>query len=196
MIKWTKPVVTVEPAAEPISLALAKSHLRVTSSHEDTLIPTYIAAARDWIENYCGIAIEERTVTFSAPKFENTMPMPIAPVQSISSVQYKDEDGNTQTLATSVYGYVATDSLSPRIVLLNDQEWPDTAIDPEAVTVTAVVGYDSAPAALVSAMLLMIGHLFDNREAVSQGAVTEVPFAVKALADRYNRREGMLRGYQ
>ena len=44
----------VDPASEPITLAEAKSHLRVTSNAEDALINSLIVAARDLCEHETG----------------------------------------------------------------------------------------------------------------------------------------------
>jgi len=41
------------PALEPISLADAKTHLRVDLTEDDTLISALISATRDYVERYC-----------------------------------------------------------------------------------------------------------------------------------------------
>ena len=43
-------VLTAVPAAEPISLADAKAHLRIDGSDEDALLTALIAAARMFVE--------------------------------------------------------------------------------------------------------------------------------------------------
>jgi uncharacterized phiE125 gp8 family phage protein len=53
------------------------------------------------------------------------------------------------------------------------------------VTVRFVAGYGAnpgdVPEPLRQAMLLLIGHYYENREAVAAGTLTELPFAVASL---------------
>ena len=68
--------------------------------------------------------------------------------------------------------------------------WPVTRYQPAAVVVTLTAGYgenhESLPAPLKSAMLLLIGHLFLNREAVVVGTIgAELPMAVREIFTRY-----------
>jgi len=47
-------VLTDDPATDVVSVAEIKSHLRIDTSDEDTLLGLYIDAATDMAENYCG----------------------------------------------------------------------------------------------------------------------------------------------
>jgi uncharacterized phage protein (predicted DNA packaging) len=95
---------------EILTLAEVKTHLRVGSdTSEDSLITTYITAAREYVEGY-----------------------------------------------------------QNRIYLSTDEE----------VTAETMTGVEKA------ACLLLIGHWYENRQAVALGTPpSEVPFAVKALLD-------------
>ena len=43
------------PAIEPITLAVAKAHLRITHTSEDTLIPLYISASVSKLDGKNGL---------------------------------------------------------------------------------------------------------------------------------------------
>lgn len=180
---WTEPVVTVAAGSEPVTLAEAKAQCHVTSSDHDTALNLYIAAARDYIERYTGIRLVEQTVAFSRATFRARMVLPVAPVQSIASIEYQDADDAEQTLASSVYDFRGADTLRPIITLAEGQSWPTVYSDAEAVTVTAVVGYAEVPEALKHACLLLVAHWFHNREGV--GGEKEAPFAVQALLENF-----------
>ena len=49
------------PAAEPLSTAEVKLHLRVDHNTDDTLITALIATAREWVESYTGKSLVEQT---------------------------------------------------------------------------------------------------------------------------------------
>jgi hypothetical protein len=60
---------TTPPAYEPITLAEAKAQLVVEHTADDTLIQTYIAAARDYVEKFLGRDLAERTWTWKFDRF-------------------------------------------------------------------------------------------------------------------------------
>jgi uncharacterized phiE125 gp8 family phage protein len=180
---WSEPVVTVAPTDAPVSLTEAKAHCRVTSNDEDAIIEVYLAAATGLVEKITGLRLAEQTVTFTRNDLLDEMPLPIAPIQSLT-VAYLDTAGAEQTLSSGLYDFVGANTLTPAIVRKDGQDWPQLFKSPLAVEVTAVLGFETAPAELKAAILLLTGHLFENREAVG-APMAETPMAVEALLTNY-----------
>jgi uncharacterized phiE125 gp8 family phage protein len=56
------------------------------------------------------------------------------------------------------------------------------------VTVTAAIGYATAPEDICHALLMLIAHWYENRATVNVGNITsELPFAVNALISNHRR---------
>lgn len=70
---------------------------------------------------------------------------------------------------------------------LYGKTWPSHLVDQNSITVTWWAGYSadgtSVPAPVKSAILMIVSHLWSNRDAAAEAALTEVPFGVKALLD-------------
>lgn len=181
---WS-PVTIAAPVTEPISVVNAKAHARIDGADEDTLIALYIAAARDHVELYCGVRFAERTgVALKCDSFDDLARLPEAPVSAVSGISYIDTEGVTQTLSTDVYEF-RNDGLEASVVLKYNQVWP--AIQSGSrITVTATVGSATVPGAVTSALLLMFGHLYANREAAGD-PISELPLSVSDLLSNYRR---------
>lgn len=167
---------------EPITLAEAKLHLRVEGTAEDTLITGLISAARQRCEGECKRALipQRRIALLDAFPCE----VGLGPnVTGITSVTYRDAGGAVQTLASTAYRLVDERTLVPV------SAWP--AGDTVRVTFTcgAYAGTSadsSVPAALKSWMLLQLGAMYAQREAVSAGQLYEPPGRfVDGLLDPY-----------
>lgn len=181
------PTTVAAPTAEPVSLDRAKAHLRVDHADDDAVISIIIQAARAHLEKACGVRFASRaSVSLKCDGFADFDRLPEVPVTSVSAVSYVDTDGTTQTLSTNVYELRA-DGIDAAIILKSGQSWPSTQ-DGSRITVTATLGYSSAPEDMVLAMLLLISHLYDNRSAVAIGeAAAELPFSVNALICNHRR---------
>lgn len=186
------PVRTVAPAVPLLTIEDVKAHLRVNHADEDALISGLIDAAAAHLDGYSGIlgrALVTQTWAVDFPTFTNRMDVPLGPIQS-ATIQYYDSLNAQQNLATSVYA-VLSDGLGPYVTLKYNQQWPQTYTRDDAVRITWVAGYGAAaavPAAIRSAMLLLIAHWYDNRAAVSVGdSVSEMPFAVASLLAPFRR---------
>lgn len=182
------PVEVAAPATEPVAVATAKQHCRVDTADEDAMFAIYVAAARDMVEKACNVRFAQRTsVALRCDSFDDFTALPEAPVSAVA-ISYTDTAGVAQTLPGSVYE-LRNDDLSPSVVLKYGQTWPATQSG-SRITVTATIGYSSPPAAVRAAMLLTIGHLYENRESIVIGnIVNELPMGVYDLIAN-DRRHG------
>jgi uncharacterized phiE125 gp8 family phage protein len=180
--------VVTAPTAEPLSVDDVKRHLRLDIGEEDGLVRSLITVAREYAELWTGQALMTQTLRLTRDCFPGAaegcvIRLPRSPVQSLTDIQYTDADGDTATVATSLY---VTDFASQpgRIALAYGETWPtDVAEQIGVVKVNYVAGYASAalvPQRIKQAMLLLIGHWYTNREAVGSTS-REIDFAVRAL---------------
>lgn len=184
-MNWDR-LARVGDPARSISLELAKSHLRVDGPDEDYLIDTLIQAATDHIEgpNGAGLSLAAQQWLMYAESFPLKFEIPIGPLVSVDSIAYIDTDGASQTLATSVY---EVDIERGLIRAKTDQSWPSVDTVYKAITVTFTAGYSEIPSDLVAAMLLILGHLYKNREETVEKALTSIPMGAESIIDRYRR---------
>ena len=173
------------PAVEPVTLVEAKAHLRETSSDSDTYITTLITAARSYIDGKDGIlnrAICTQTWELLLDEFPDEIAVPLPTLQSVESVKYLDSSGVLQTLSTDDY---TVDEVSEPGRIVPVDSWPTTGDYINAVTVRFIAGYGVAadvPTTIKQAMLLLIGHWYENREAVVVGQIpATLPIALDAL---------------
>ncbi len=154
-----------------------------TGGDAETL-QAFITAAREFCEMFSNRAYITQTLTGKLDRFYNTIKLPRPNLQSVTSVAYLDMAGDSQTLDTNVYD-VDTTSKPGEITLAYNQYWPSVRPQHHAITVIFVTGYgDDAgdvPAHIKSAIKLLCGHLYENREASSGFTVNEIPLGVKTL---------------
>ena len=151
-----------------------------------------IAAARLHAENFTGRPLLTQTWDLGLWQFPSgALVLPFPPVASITSVSYVDTAGDVQTWSSALY---ATDLPSgphaapARIQPIYGESYPSTRSSGvfNGVTVRFVCGYGAAassvPRPILSAMLMLIGSWYENRESVNVGnVVTPMPQSVDAL---------------
>ncbi len=190
-MRWGATLVTA-PTVEPVCLATAKGHLRVDQLSDDNLITGLIVAARVWAEAFTRRAIMTQTWDLFLDRFpfqENAagteairVPYPL--LQSVTSVKYTDISGVLQTVDPATY-IVDKASEPARISLAYLKFWPTYQQIANSIQIRFVAGYgdtaDKVPQTIKQAMLLCIGHWYQNRETISGAAMSEVPLAAKSL---------------
>lgn len=159
--------VTTAAAAEPVTLAEAKTHLRVTADGDNPRIAGMITAAIRTVEN----RLRRRLVTQSLRLWLDAFPCDPetivlqGPVASVTQVRYYDSANALQTLATSAYDADLV-SVPARLCRAFGQVWPLTYCRPNAVQVDYVAGTGpgSVPAEVKQAILLLIGDQYDGTD--------------------------------
>lgn len=162
-----EPVRTLAPA-DLLTRDIVKEFLRVAHDDDDALIDTLIAASVGKLDGpwgELGRALVTQTWRQTFESFDDPLRLPLAPVQSISSVKYYDTDDVEQTILTSVYA-LFSDSRGNYVDLAADQSWPTSVGSRIApVSVTFVAGYGAAtavPPELVTAAKLYVAILYDE----------------------------------
>lgn len=195
--------ITVPATVEPVSLAEARTHLRIIpfgsplEHPDDTFIQNCIVIAREFCEQYIERALAQQTIEMALDDFPvQSIALPLAPTTSITSIKYFDIDDVEQTVLTSVYGL--DDYSEPNwIILKANQQWPLSNKGANNVKVLMDVGYLPAnvPAPIKAAMLLIIGNLYENRQQDVLGntriSFNSLPLGVYNLLQPYRLNMGM-----
>ena len=155
----------VVPASElPLTLEEAKNFSRVPHDGEDAVLLMLLGASTKRVEADTGLALMTQTLdlTFDGFPSSTTWPLPVEPVQSVTSIISTDTDGDPQTMSAADYIV-----LGNRIGLADEASWPTDLRKFTPVTVRVVAGYLSAelvPDDLKVAVALVFGWLVENRE--------------------------------
>jgi len=182
--------VIAPPAVEPITLDEAKTHCRVEHDAEDAFIAGLILAAREHCEGFQARAYVTQTLelTLDAWPSGSELKVPRPPLRSVTHIKFVDKDGVETTWDASNY-VVAAKGSPGRIVLGYGKSWPAATLRPaEAIAIRYEAGYGDAsavPQRVKQAMLLLVGHWYENHEAVAaarqRGESLPIPFGVDRL---------------
>jgi uncharacterized phiE125 gp8 family phage protein len=182
-------LVTVEPpAAEPVSLDLAKRHLRIDHDEEDDLIRAWIPAARELCEMRTGRRFGEQVLRLTLHCFPyGPIELPVGPVSDVSLLSYYDDAGDVVTVEDEDFDAaysVWLDHNPPLVMPLVGEAWPSTETGRSgAVTVEFTAGAGEVPEMVKSAMLLCIGSWDENRGDQNKITATGLPPSARAMLD-------------
>lgn len=161
-----KTVLQTGPQEEPVSLAQAKRFLRVQHDLDDADITGLIEDARERAERVTGRQLVTATWAMYLDRLPCEIRVPYPRLQAVSSIQYVDQDGDTQTLAASLYD-VDTASEPGVISRAYGASWPVVkSSTPNVVTIAFTAGYGSAgsvPAGLKQRILNAVAHCYTKR---------------------------------
>jgi len=179
---WSAPVTVTPPDSEPLTLAIVKEFLAIEADEtlHDAKLGRFIAAARAQAEAITGTFMVPQTVRLSASDWSDLVHLPIGPVTAATQIEWQDTEGDWQTLDPTIYdfgsaGLVAIIRLKPRQCFpFGKRSGQDT------IRVTLEVGYPELPAALETAMLIMVADQFAQRESFVTGTIaTKVPTSMQ-----------------
>lgn len=171
------------PAAEPVSLAEAKAHVRLDHDAEDDLVAALIPAARGLVEHRTRRALIDQGWRLALDRWPRRGPVRLspAPVASVDAVTVFGADGTPHVLAADDY---AVDLAGGRLVPGPTATRPGRALNGIEIDYSCGYGETAAavPEPLRQAILLLVGHWFEVREAASLGVIASpVAFGFEAL---------------
>jgi uncharacterized phiE125 gp8 family phage protein len=173
------------PAIEPVTLAEARAHLRLTSTDDDDYVAAMITAARIQVESATRRVLVDQTWRVYRDDWPGNgrVDLPIAPIQSVAGITVYDTEGEPTALPPTAWILDAA-SQPARLVLTGSAPLPSSAIN--GIEIDVVAGYGasglSVPQPLRLAVMTLVARWYEDREGLSYGIVpSRVAAAFEAL---------------
>jgi uncharacterized phiE125 gp8 family phage protein len=175
----------ITPASAVLTLAEMRLHLRLDTvggvHPDDTLISSLLSSAVQYCEHYTQRSVGSQTLELALDAFpDGPISLPKGPLQSVTSVSYVNTAGTTTTLSNTLYA-IDDYGLEAWLITKYGTSWPDTEGSANCVKVRYVAG--SIEPAVKSAILLILAHLYENRENSSVLQLKSLPMGVDSLLD-------------
>lgn len=162
-------VLVTAPAQLPVSLPEVKNLLKLEDSvtEDDALAVAILRAAIEHAESYQNRKFITQTWDLKLDRFPcGPIEIPYGGLQSITSITYTDENGNSQTWSSSKYE-VDTSGVTGRVRPVDGEVYPSTKDKLNAVTIRFVCGYGTDPADVPEAtrlgIQLLVKEWYDKR---------------------------------
>ena len=185
---------TVSPERnEPVTLDELKAHLRIFHFDEDLEISAYLRAARETAEAWANRALITQTATVKMSRFlvstTQLIELPYGTLQSVTSITYVDEAGDSQAWASSNY-VVDTGHVPGRVGLAYNASWPTIRDWDLPITIIYEVGFGSSatdvPQALRTAVKMIAAEMYERRDnSIIGAAVSETTLPARTLTNIY-----------
>lgn len=201
------------PAVEPVTLAELKTHLRITSTAEDTYLESLIKMSRQTLEDYLGRKFITQTLQLflDDPTYRDlshggwwdgvqdgsqswfhrrVIELPYLPLQEVVDVYYYPEDDTQTVYDSNNYRVDSVDhDLEGRVVLKDGSVWPTNLRNMNSLEVEYIVGYgdlaDDVPPAIRRGILALAAYLYENRGDCSKEANAIANCGVAVTIDQY-----------
>jgi len=183
------------PTVEPVTAAEVRLHTRIDMETEDTLLETWIKAARQLAEDYQRRAYITQTWEMTMDKFPaSIVDIPRPPLQQVLQISYFDylnaetilyythlQDETTSTTpepdpSIGTGNFIIDTRMEPgRVSLAYQVTWPVVTLRPiDAVRFRYLAGYGdtaaSVPETVTDAIMLYCAYRYENRTAESGAA--------------------------
>lgn len=204
------PTVTLAPTEVGIDLEELKTQLSITGSTDDARLMRVAAAALTFTERYLNRTLLTRTYLYTLNSFTCVLrgelddfwyeptamnsritpyiTLPYPPLRAVASVKYYDDAGVLQTISPGNYQVDAR--REPGVILpVYGYSWPSPKTMLNAVEIEYTAGYgdlfSTLPDDLRHGVMMLIGHLNENRETTTPLSLADVPFGFDDLVAGY-----------
>jgi hypothetical protein len=198
-------------ATDYVSLAEAKQHLRVTSTADDTYISNLLSMAIDACGQYLGYSVRKASVQYGfdslvgQPAIMNPINGTEQPVGnllrnpsrviSLTSVQYVDDNNTAQAFTDYIVSPQPLGTYGRTIFITSAPSSTTDDVTKYLVTVTegfelaTATGVDAGllfPQAIKFAALLLVGQMYENRQAIVTGTIqARMEYGIEFLLQPY-----------
>ena len=186
--------VTTQPTVEPVTVAELKTFARIDTNEEDSLISSFIVAARMSAEEYLGQAFISQTITTFLEFWPGRMvELPRPPLISVTGVYTIDED-DAETEYDSDNYYLNTIATPGQLCLKRGSTQPiNTDRDFGRFIIRSVHGYGTAasdvPSQFVEGIKLWAAALYSDRTIDTKNP----PPDARKMFDLFKRPEMVIR---
>ena len=212
---------TTDPSIEPVTAEQLDAHLRgdgVLASEEGEFLNSLIESAREYIEEFTSRALITQTYTLVMDTWptvkggdlgwwdgvrqgsitmdqQSYVELPIAPLQSVTSVTTFDDDNSSSVFSSSNY-FLDTITQPGQLILNTGTVWPIFTRTRRGIEIVYTAGYGTAatdvPGALKQAILQLATHWYENREFTktqSDQNQAVAPLHVQSILNRWKVRK-------
>jgi uncharacterized phiE125 gp8 family phage protein len=195
-----------QPSHEPVSLVDMKDFLRIDTTDQDNVIGSLITTARMSVETHTNRCLVNQQFEISFDRFPGSWPfsygfgssllspfreihLPRYPLYSVDVFQYTDMTTGSPVAMIVNTDYQVSGAEPGRLQPAYGQAWPIARWSLESILIRFTAGYGDTsaspsigaapPAVFNTAIKLMVGHWFENRES------QEMPKAAENLIQPY-----------
>lgn len=183
-------LLTAPPLAEPVSLAEAKAHLRITHNDDDAYVSALIVAARRAIEQRTSLRLLQQGWSLFLDQWPQAKvaSLHLSPVMEIDDIITYGED-DTPAVFDPAHYYLDAASRPARAVLRDDRLPPRGGRAINGIEIRFKAGFGTSPASvpqdLKQALLLTLAHWFSHR---GDGEAASPPLSALATCDSWRER--------
>ncbi len=172
----------------PVSLEDLKRHCRVDFDDDDDVLGIYLRSAVEYVARETGRTLAPSVWLVRRPGFgSGCIDIPLAPLRDV--VEMTIIDGSGERVVVDGWSWRRTPA-GGAVEVAPGHDWPAA----DAVEIEVEAGYDLAgasgsgddpelrlPVRLRLAVLMLAGHWYENREAVSDSVKAKLPLGVEKL---------------
>jgi len=177
---------TSAPLTEPVTVAEAKTHLRIDGDAEDVLLGSLILTSRLHMEAALSLALITQSWKLVLDRWPKKAfaDIQLGPLQAVSAVKVKNSSGVAQTVAPT--SYLVDIASRPARLIWNGDDRPEPGVKAGGIEIDFVAGFGatagSVPAPLRHGLLMLTAHWYEHRDPAEIGAATaRIPDAIADL---------------
>lgn len=176
-------VVAATPAAPAVTWEEAKAHLRLDGEQEKVFVEGLITAATQHVggpDGWLGrsIGVQDLEVRMGLP-VSASIRLPLPPVLSLISIAYVDQEDNEHTIDASSLNVFDGEIERPT----SGWPWLNGSQRRDALRIQYQAGYETVPAPIKAAILMMVGDMHRFRSSASDLNITPTAIPMSATVD-------------